>query len=158
MQRCYYNKDDKSGKSMVGEKILSRKWNVRPTTKSLGCVSDAWVCFVFRGGCTSITHARNHVYLYFWKQKTNSRFLQGWFIQVGPRLKTRSTLFFCQRVWRHHRERFVFNVEMYWHLYWPSLALNSSTWASSDQLTSHCIKSKQKCKVLWIILQLQIAL
>ena len=50
---------------------------------------------------------------------------QGLFILVGPRLKTRSALFFIKMVCRHHREHFVFNVEMYWHLYWPSDALNS---------------------------------
>ena len=73
-------------------------------------------------------------------------------------LKRDRPYFFYQRVWRHHRERFVFNVEMYWHLYTVHLLLwIRSTWASSGQLTSHYIKSKQKCKVLWIILQLQIA-
>ena len=74
--------------------------------------------------------------------------------EVGP---TWVGLLSHQRVWRHHRERFVFDVKMYWHFYWPSLALNSSTWASSGQLTSNYICSKQKYKVLWIILQSQIA-
>ena len=56
------NKDGQPGKSGAGEKILSRKWNVRP--KSLGCVSEAWVCCVLRSGRTSITQQIIFIYTF----------------------------------------------------------------------------------------------